>query len=60
MVFLQPFLSGFCLKSALGLIEVVIGSIVEYENPHGFSAFILTKYEFWVVPPVAPHEVESK
>lgn len=48
--------SGEMVNLALGFMLVVIGSSVRLEKPQGFSALILMKKVFGVVPPVAPHD----
>ena len=48
--------AGEIEKFAVGFEAVVIGSTVPLVKPHGFSAFILTKKELGVCPPVAPHD----
>jgi hypothetical protein len=41
-VLIQETVSGEIEKFASGFTDVVIGSIVDSENPHGFIALILT------------------
>jgi len=59
-VLVQTVSLGEIVKFAVGFCAVVIGSTVAFVNPQGFSARILTKNVFGVVPPVAPQEEEVK
>ena len=49
--------SGEIIKSAIGLIEVVIGPIIDVEIPHGFAISRFTKKVLGILAPDAPHDV---
>jgi hypothetical protein len=55
-VFTQTIVSGAIAILATGSLLVVIGSMVEVENPQGFTALIRIKKVFEDNPPVAPQE----
>lgn len=56
-VLVQIMVSGAIVKLACGLVDVVIGSTVDSEKPHGFSARTRMKNELGLLAPDAPHDV---
>ena len=56
----QMIVAGAIVKFACGLVDVVIGSTVDSENPQGFSARIRMKNELGLLAPVTPQEEDVK
>jgi hypothetical protein len=57
VVLMHVAVSGLMVNLAFGLIDVVMGSMVRSEKPHGFCALILILNVLGVFPPIAPQDV---